>query len=68
MAFSRASVRWLAPCERLSLITSKEAPTIPRCCLTVRRVRFFATSYFWNILDYLGYDRLIHGSDEVVQE
>lgn len=51
IAFSRASVRWLAPCERLSLMTSREAPSIPRCCLTVRRVRFFAISYFWNILD-----------------
>lgn len=51
IAFSRASVLWLAPCERLSLMTSREAPTIPRCCLTVRRVRFFAISYFWIMLD-----------------
>lgn len=51
IAFSRASVLWLAPWERLSLMTSREAPTIPRCCLTVRRVRFFAISYFWIMLD-----------------
>lgn len=38
----RASGRW----ERRSLITSREAPTMPRCCLTVRRVRFLATSYW----------------------
>ena len=36
----RASGRWL----RRSLITSREAPTIARWCLTVRRVRFLATS------------------------
>ena len=36
----RASGRWVL----LSLITSSEAPTMARWCLTVRRVRFFATS------------------------
>lgn len=45
IALRRASVRWPAPWLRRSLITSNEAPTIPRCCLTVRRVRFFAISW-----------------------
>lgn len=40
-AAERASGRW----ERRSLITSREAPTMARCCLTVRRVRFLATSW-----------------------
>lgn len=40
-AAERASGRWL----RRSLITSREAPTMARWDLTVRRERFLATSY-----------------------
>lgn len=45
-AAERASGRW----ARRSLITSSEAPTMARCCLTVRRVRFLATSW-WGVSD-----------------
>lgn len=44
MASWRAAARASGRCDRRSLITSREAPTMPRCCLTVRRVRFLATS------------------------
>lgn len=44
MAAWRAAARASGLCDRLSLITSRVAPTMPRCCLTVRRVRFLATS------------------------
>lgn len=40
-AARRASGRW----ARRSLITSRDAPTMARWCLTVRRVRFLAISY-----------------------
>jgi hypothetical protein len=40
----RAAARVSGLCARRSLMTSKEAPTMARCDLTVRRVRFFATS------------------------
>ena len=46
MASWRAAARASGRCDRRSLITSREAPTIPRCCLTVRRVRFLATSCY----------------------
>lgn len=39
-AASRASGRW----ARRSLISSRGAPTMPRCCFRVRRVRFLAAS------------------------
>ena len=44
MAWARAALRSAGLCARRSLMTSSEAPTMPRCCLTVRRVRFLATS------------------------
>lgn len=44
MASWRAAALASGRCDRRSLITSREAPTMPRCCLTVRRVRFLATS------------------------
>ena len=40
-AASRASGRW----ARRSLISSRGAPTMPRCCFTVRRVRFLEVSW-----------------------
>lgn len=49
MAAWRAAARASGRCDRRSLITSREAPTMARWCLTVLRVRFFATSY---IFDY----------------
>ena len=50
MASWRAAARASGRCDRRSLITSREAPTMPRCCLTVRRVRFLAISCgFWEL-------------------
>lgn len=63
-AASRASGRWL----RRSLITSREAPTMARWCLTVRRERFFATSCCcYRLVSlvkvWLGLGRLGEGAD-----
>ena len=44
MASLRAASRASGRCERRSLISSRGAPTMPRCCFTVRRVRFLAIS------------------------
>ena len=44
MAASRAAARASGRWARRSLITSSEAPTMPRWDLTVRRVRFLAIS------------------------
>ena len=44
MAAARAALRASGRWDRRSLITSREAPTMARWCLTVRRVRFLATS------------------------
>ena len=44
MAACRAACRASGRCERRSLITSREAPTMPRWDFTVRRVRFLAIS------------------------
>lgn len=45
MASLRAASRASGRCERRSLISSSGAPTMPRCCFTVRRVRFLAISW-----------------------
>ena len=47
MASFRAASRASGRCERRSLINSRGAPTMPRCCFTVRRVRFLAASCLW---------------------
>jgi len=44
MAACRAAARASGRIVRRSLITSRDAPTMARWCLTVRRVLFFATS------------------------
>ena len=48
MASLRAASRASGRCERRSLISSRGAPTMPRCCFTVRRVRFLAIS--WRVM------------------
>ena len=45
MAACRAACRASGRCERRSLMTSSEAPTMPRWDFTVRRVRFLAISW-----------------------
>jgi len=45
MAACRAACRASGRCERRSLMTSREAPTMPRWDFTVRRVRFLAISW-----------------------
>ena len=45
MASLRAASLASGRCERRSLISSRGAPTMPRCCFTVRRVRFLAISW-----------------------
>jgi hypothetical protein len=44
IAACRAASRASGLCPRLSLMTSRDAPTMARCDLTVLLVRFFATS------------------------
>lgn len=43
-AWARAAARAAGAIDRFSLMTSREAPTIARWCLTVFRVRFLVTS------------------------
>ena len=47
IASLRAASRASGRCERRSLMSSRGAPTMPRCCFTVRRVRFFWVSCRW---------------------
>lgn len=44
IASFRAASRASGRCERRSLMSSRGAPTMPRCCFTVRRVRFLESS------------------------
>ena len=56
MASLRAASRASGRCERRSLMSSIGAPTMPRCCFTVRRLRFLEVSC-WCVGTVSGVDK-----------